>query len=247
MRRPLVALIALTTGCLSAPSETIDDLDTTEQESGDPATRVYNIVEAVLPAANHDGLPGDECVALLKPEHRLRKVILVESVVSGGTCALDAYAAGDAASFTWGDTAPYGISSGIAALRAALDDNNGAVHRLLDAPTSEAIALAPLTTFLAQPHEDQAEQIATFTSKRVHSLYDFDGAEEVAAEAAYQAVRVTQPCENPGSPRLDAYTHDGYVHGYIASNSGSCHSGWFSKRHTYNRAWTLVAQDDYSE
>jgi hypothetical protein len=247
MRTALIIAVAATTGCLSAPSESLDDLETTEQETTDPATRVFNIVEAVLPAADHDGLAGDECVALLKPEHRLRKIILVESVVSGGTCALDAYAAGDAMSFTWGDTASYGISSGIVALRGALDDDDGAVHRLIDAPTSEAVALADLTAFLTQSDEAQAEQIGTFTGKRVHSLYDFDGAEEVAAEAAYQGVRITQTCENPGSPRLDAYSHDGFVHGYIASNSGSCHSGWFSMRHTYNRAWKLVAQDDYSE
>ena len=165
----------------------------------------------------------------------------------GGACQLASYTAGEALSFTWGDTGPYGISSGIAKLRAALDDTNGAVHRLIDAPTSEAAALTALTGFLGQPFDAQADQIATFTGKRVHSLYDFEGAEEVAAEAAYQAVRVTQPCEQPGSPRLEAYTHDGFVYGYIASNSGSCHSGWFSRRHTYNRSWQLVRQDDYSE
>jgi hypothetical protein len=240
-RKLVVALIAAG-GCVSETAE----IDTLEQEAGDPATRVYNIVEAVLPAGDHDGLAGDECVALIKPEHRLRKIILVEAITAGG-CALDDYAAGDAVSFTWGDTAQYGISAGIAELRGALADGNGAVHRLIAAPTSEATTLANLTAFLALPDADQASQIATFTGKRVHSLYDFDGDEEVAAEAAYQAVRVTGPCENPGSPRLEAYTHDGYVHGYIASNTGSCHSGWFTRRHTYNREWRRVATYEYSE
>ena len=69
----------------------------------------------------------------------------------------------------------------------------------------------------------------------------------ILAEAAYQAVRVTQPCENPGSPRLEARVHDGFVYGYTASNSGSCHSGWFSKLHVYNRSWRLVAKQEYSE
>jgi hypothetical protein len=69
----------------------------------------------------------------------------------------------------------------------------------------------------------------------------------VLAEAAYQAVRVTQPCEQPGAPRLDARFHLGYVYGYTASNSGSCHSGWFSKLHVYNRAWRQVAKIEYSE
>ncbi|MEJ7597366.1 MAG: hypothetical protein WKG01_05605 [Kofleriaceae bacterium] len=229
------------------PSEVPEELDSTEQEATDPTTRIYNVVEAVLPAGNHDGLAGDECVALMKPEHRLRKVILVESVSVGGACALEAFAAGEALSFTWGDTAPYGISSGVTALRTALDDSNGAVHRLIDAPTSEAVAQTALGAFLTQSFDAQADQIGTFTGKRVHSLYDFDGDEEVAAEAAYQGVRVTQPCEQPGTPRLEAYSHDGFVYGYIASNSGSCHSGWFSMRHTYNRLWQLVRQDDYSE
>ena len=147
-----IALVAVT-GCLSSPSELPEELDTTEQEATDPATRIYNIVEVVLPAGNHDGLAGDECVALLDPEHRLRKVILVESVGAGGTCALEAFSAGDALSFTWGDTGPYGISSGIVALRGALDDANGAVHRLIDAPASEAGALAALTGFLGQPFD----------------------------------------------------------------------------------------------
>ena len=63
----------------------------------------------------------------------------------------------------------------------------------------------------------------------------------------YQAVRVTQPCENSGSPRLEARVHNGFVYGYTATNTGSCHSGWFTMTHTYNRDWRLVARYDYSE
>jgi hypothetical protein len=241
----VLLVCSLATGCIAAAGE--EALDEREQESGNPTTRVYNIVEAVLPAGNHDGLAGDECVALLDPEHRLRKAILVEAVSTGGACQLSAYAAGDAVSFTWGDTAAYGISSGIAALRAALSDTNGAVHRLVGTATSEAVALANLETFLTQPDAAQAAQLQTFAGTRVHSLYDFEGEEEVLAEAAYQAVRVTQPCENPGYPGLYAHVNAGFVHGYIASNSGSCHSGWFSRTHIYNRGWRLVAKYEYSE
>jgi hypothetical protein len=245
----LSAVLAVSTvaaGCLDATGEA-DGLEAAEQEASNDDFRVYNIVEAVLPAGNHDGIAGDECVALLDPEHRLRKVILVEPAGAGGACALTAYAAGGAVSFTWGDTAAYSNSAGIAALRTALDDDNGAVHRLVGATTSEAAALASLQAFLAQTDAQQASQLVTLTAKRVHSLYDFEGEEEVKAEAAYQAVRVSQPCENPGSPRLDARYSGGYVYGYTASNSGSCHSGWFSKLHIYNRTWRLVARQDYSE
>jgi hypothetical protein len=201
----------------------------------------------VLPAGDHDGIAGDECVALLDPEHRLRKIILVEPAGPDGACALAAYAPGDAVSFTWGDTAAYSDAAGVASLRAALDDGDGAVHRLTGATTSEAAALASLHAFLALPDAQQASQLTALPAKRVHSLYDFEGDEEVKAEAAYQAVRVTQVCENPGTPRLDARFGGGFVYGYTASNSGSCHSGWFSKLHVYNRAWRLVAKYEYSE
>jgi hypothetical protein len=234
---------SLATGCLAAG----DELDENAQEETTPATRVFNIVEAVLPAGNHDGLAGDECVALLDPEHRLRKIILVEAVTPGTTCMLSTYAAGDAVSFTWGDTAAYGISSGIAALRATLSDSNGAVHRMVGTTTSEAVALANLQAFLTLPDAEQGAQLQTFEGKRVHSLYDFEGEEEVHAEAAYQAVRITQTCENPGSPALYAQFNAGFVHGYIAGNSGSCHSGWFSKLHVYNRDWRRVFTYEYSE
>lgn len=233
-------------GCLDAAREA-DRLEDTEQQATDPTFRVYNIVEAVLPAANHDGVAGDECVALLDPEHRLRKIILVEPAGAGGACALDAYGPGDAVSFTWGDTAAYSSSTGRPLLRAALDDDDGAVHRLVGATTSEATALANLQAFLTLTHAQQASQLVTFTSDRVHSLYDFEGEEQVLAEAAYQGVKVSQPCENPGYPGLYARVHEGFVYGYTASNSGSCHSGWFSKLRVYNRDWVLVKQQDYSE
>lgn len=242
----VLVVSAVAAGCLAEAREA-DGLEDAEQLTSNADMRVYNIVETVLPAANHDGIAGDECVALLKPEHRLRKIILVEPAGAGGACALAAYTPGGAVSFTWGDTAAYSNTAGVAALRTTLDDDNGAVHRLVGATTSEAAALASLQAFLALTNAQQASQLVTFTAKRVHSLYDFEGEEEVNAEAAYQAVRVTQPCENPGSPRLDARFNGGFVYGYTASNSGSCHSGWFSKLHIYNREWLLVAQQDYSE
>ncbi len=233
-------------GCLGAEMDA-DSIQTLEQRVTDPTFRVYNIVEAVLPAANYDGVPGDECLVLLNPEHRLRKLILVETAGAGGSCALDAYSASTAFSFTWGDTAAYSGSPGITAVRAALSDNDGAVHRLVGSLTSEAATLANLHSFLALSDASQASQLVTFTANRVHSRYDFAGGEEALAEAAYQAVRVSQPCENPGSPLLEARVRNGLVYGYTASNSGSCHSGWFSKLHIYNRSWRLVAKQEYSE
>jgi hypothetical protein len=241
---------AFAAGCIHADTDSAidnDDLAATEQQATDPGFRVYNLVEAVLPAANYDGIAGDECLVLLNPEHRLRKVILVEAAGAGNACALSAYAGGNAVSFTWGDTAAYSNAAGITAIRAALSDSNGAVHRLVGVTTSEAAALANLQQFLTLTDAQQASELATFTAVRVHSIYDFEGAEQVKAETAYQAVRITQTCENPGAPRLDAHVNGGFVYGYIASNSGSCHSGWFSKRHTYNRSWRLVARFDYSE
>lgn len=244
----LPALLAVSSvaaaGCLAGPTELLED---TEQLAANDDFRVYNIVQAVLPAADHDGLPGDECVALLDPEHRLRKVILVEAAGPGGTCALTSYAAGGAFSFLWGDTSVYTNTAGITAIRAELDDDNGAVHHLVGPTTSEAATLAHLQAFLAQPSAQQASQLQTFTAKRVHSIYDFEGDEEIKAEAAYQAVRPTQVCEQPGQPRLEARYLNGYVYGYTASNSGSCHSGWFSRLHIYNRAWQLVGKIEYSE
>ncbi len=242
----LLLAASVAAGCLGAETDT-DTLQVTEQQATDPTFRVYNIVEAVLPAANYDGVAGDECLALLNPEHRLRKVILVETAGVGGSCALNAYSAGTALSFTWGDTSVYQGSSGITAIRGALSDTDGAVHRLVGSLTSEAATLANLQSFLTLSDAQQASQLVNFTANRVHSLYDFEGQEEVLADAAYQAVRITQPCENPGSPRLDARVHNGFVYGYTASNSGSCHSGWFSMLHIYNRDWRLVATQDYSE
>jgi hypothetical protein len=247
LRLSAVLLVsAFAAGCLDAASEP-EGLEATEQENTSADMRVYNIVEAVLPAGNHDGVAGNECVLLLNPEHRLRKIILVEPAGAGGSCALAAYAAGSAVSFIWGDTTPYSDTAAIAALRTTLGDSNGAAHRLLGATTSEAAALASLQSFLTLPNAQQGNQIQTFTYKRVHSLYDFEGQEEVYAEAAYQSVKVSQPCENPGSPRLDARYKDGFVYGYTASNTGSCHSGWFSMLHIYNRNWVLVATQDYGE
>lgn len=251
MRTPLrfsslLLAASFAAGCLGPETDT-DNLQTTEQEVTDPTFRVYNIVEAVLPAANYDGVAGNECIALLNPEHRLRKVILVETASSGGACALTAYPAGSAFSFTWGDTSVYQGSSGITAIRAALSDSDGAVHRLAGSITSEAATLAHLQSFLTLSDAQQTSQLGTFTANRVHSIYDFEGEEEELAEAAYQAVRVTQPCENPGSPSLNARVHNGYVYGYTASNTGSCHSGWFTRTHTYNRNWRLVGVYEYSE
>ena len=243
----LLLAASVAAGCLGAEPDTDSTLQATEQQVTDPTFRVYNIVEAVLPAANYDGVAGDECLALLNPEHRLRKVILVETAGAGGTCALNAYTAGTAFSFTWGDTSVYQGASGITAIRSALSDTDGAVHRLIGSVTSEAATLANLRAFLMLSDAQQASQLGTFTAHRVHSRYDFEGQEEVYAEAAYQSVRVTQPCENPGSPSLSALVHNGFVHGYTASNSGSCHSGWFSRSNTYNREWRLVASYDYSE
>ncbi len=237
----------LFTGCLGAEGEDTEVLESQQQEATDPTFRLYNIVEAVLPAGNYDGLPGDECIALVKPEYRLRKVILVETAGANGACALNAYSAGSAISFTWGDTSVYQGSAGIASIRAALTDTNGAVHRLVGAVTSEAATLTHLQAFLAQSDAAQTSDLATYPGTRVHSLYDFEGQEQVNAEAAYQAVRVRQPCEQPGTPRLEALFNNGYVYGYRASNTGSCHSGWFTRRHTYNREWRRVHTYEYSE
>jgi len=242
----LLLASSFSVGCLGAEIDA-DSIQTLEQLVTDPTFRVYNIVEAVLPAANYDGVPGEECLALLNPEHRLRKLILVETAGAGSSCALDAYSAGTSFSFTWGDTSAYSGSPGITAIRATLSANDGAVHRLVGSLTSEAATLADLRSFLALSDASQASQLVTFTANRVDSRYDFAGGEEALAEAAYQAVRVSQPCENPGSPRLEARVHDGFVYGYTASNSGSCHSGWFSKLHIYNRSWRLVAKQEYSE
>lgn len=244
----LLLASSLSAGCLGPETDTdADALQAAEQPATDPTFRVYNIVEAVLPAANYDGVAGDECLALLNPEHRLRKIILFEAAGVGGSCALNAYTAGTALSFTWGATSVYQGSAGITAIRGALSDNDGAVHRLIGSITSEAAALASLQSFLTLSDAQQGSQLVGFSANRVHSIYDFEGQEEAFAEAAYQAVRITQPCENPGSPRLEARVHNGFVYGYTASNSGSCHSGWFSMLHVYNRNWRLVAKQEYSE
>lgn len=243
-------LSAIAAGCVDAADEAADhdeSLAAAEQQATDPSFRVYNIVESVLPAANYDGVAGNECLALLNPEHRLRKVILIEAAGPGNTCALSAYAGGYAFSFTWGDTTAYSNSAGITAIRAALSDTDGAVHRLSGVLTSEAATLANLQSFLTLPDATQGSQINALTAVRVHSIYDFAGQDQVNAEAAYQSVRITQTCENPGTPRLDARVKNGYVYGYTASNTGSCHSGWFQMIHTYNRNWRLVASYDYSE
>lgn len=245
-------------GCVAAEPDAELDVDTgteldtdaladVEQAATDPTFRVYNIVEAVLPAGNYDGVAGNECIALLNPEHRLRKAILVETPAANGTCRLTAYTAGKALSFTWGDTTVYQGSAGIAAIRAALSDSNGAVHRLTGNIVNEAATLAHLQAFLTQTDAQQTSQLGTFTADRVHSIYDFEGADEVKAEAAYQAVRVTQPCKNPGTPGLYARVRAGYVYGYTASNTGSCHSGWFTRTHSYNRNWRRVGTYEYSE
>jgi hypothetical protein len=245
---------AAVAGCVEASDEVLDEtalepesLEDVEQAATDPSFRVYNVASLVLPAANYDGVAGTECIAFINPEHRLRNIILVTSVNANGSCALTPYSANSAFSFTWGDTTPYSGAAGIAALRSIVGDGDAAVHRLTGVITNEAAAYAALQAFLTLPNATQATQIASFASNRVHSLYDFDGQEEVYAEAAYQAVRVTQSCENPGSPGLYAHVNAGFVYGYIASNTGSCHSGWFQRRHTYNRNWTQVARYDYSE
>lgn len=247
----LLLASAAVAGCVDAGDESTSGpeiLDSAEQEATDPNFRIYNIVKSVLPAGDYDGLAGNECVALINPEHRLRNIILVESVAPGARCALTTYSSGTAFSLTWGDTSAYSNSGGAAAIRAALGDTtNAAVHRLSGVLTNEAAALANLQVFLTQTNTQQATQISTFSSVRVHSLYDFEGEEELYAEAAYQAVRPQQTCENPGYPGLYAHVNGGFVYGYIASNSGSCHSGWFSRRHTYNRNWDQVARFDYSE
>ena len=244
----LLVASSLTAGCLGPETDTdTDSVQSIEQQATDPLFRVHNLVEAVLPAGNYDGVAGNECIALVNPEHRLRKIIIVESASAGGACALNAYSAGSAISFTWGDTAVYQGPAGIASIRAALSDNDGAVHRLTGTLTAEATALAHLQSFLTQTPAQQAEDLQDFDSVRVHSRYDFEGQEQVYAEAAYQAVRVTQPCENPGYPSLNARVHNGFVYGYTASNTGSCHSGWFTRRHVYNRNWQLVDSYEYSE
>lgn len=242
----LLLASSLAAGCLGDEMD-MDTLQTTEQQVTDPTFRIYNIVESVLPAGNYDGVAGNECIALLNPEYRLRKIILVAPAGADGSCALNAYTSGTALSFTWGDTSVYQGSAGITAIRAALSDNDGAVHRLTGSITSEATALADLQSFFTQSDKDQADDLVTFTANRVHSIYDFEGQEEVLAEAAYQSVRVPQNCERPGSPELNARVHNGYVYGYTATNSGSCHSGWFSMLHIYDRNWRLVAERDEAE
>jgi hypothetical protein len=167
MRSHIYAFVAasIASGCVASSS---DDVTATEQNATDPAQRVYNIVRAVLPAGDHDGVAGDECVALLDPEHRLRTVILVEEVAPGATCQLASYAAGDAVSFTWGDTTAYTDDAGRLALRAAVGDGDGAVHRLAGVTTSEAAALADLRAFLTGSDAAHASALQTFTAIRVH-------------------------------------------------------------------------------
>jgi|GEM_PF-2711135 len=244
----LVLASSLLVGCLGPETDTDTEvLQAAEQEVTDPNFRVYNIVESARTAGNYDGVAGNECIALLNPEHRLRKIILVTPAAANGSCALSAYTAGTALSFTWGDTSVYQGSAGIAAIRAALSDTDGAVHRLTGSITSEAATLADIQAMLAKTDAAQTSQLAAYPNTRVHSLYDFEGQEEVYAEAAYQWVRVTQPCENPGTPTLSAKFHNGFVYGYYTSNTGSCHSGWFTRNRTYNRNWRVVGQYDYSE
>src|SRR6187549_2212475 len=188
----MLVFSAIAVGCVDAEDEAADDLAATEQQATDPSFRVYNIVESVLPAANYDGVAGNECLALLNPEHRLRKAILIEAAGPGNTCALSAYAGGYALSFTWGDTTAYSNSAGITAIRTALSDTDGAVHRLSGVLTSEAATLSNLQSFLTLPNATQGSQINALTAVRVHSIYDFAGADQVKAEAAYQSVRITQ-------------------------------------------------------
>ncbi|MFP2956316.1 hypothetical protein ACLEPN_00405 [Myxococcus sp. 1LA] len=244
----LLLASSLTAGCLGPETDTdTADVESIEQQATDPSFRLYNVVEAVLPAGNYDGVPGNECIALVNPEYRLRKVILVEPAGANGACALNAYSAGSALSFTWGDTSVYQGPAGIASIRAALSDTDGAVHRLTGTLTSEAATLAHLQDFLTQTPAVQYGALAGFDAVRVHSRYDFAGEEQVKAEAAYQSVRVTQPCEQPGYPTLSALVSNGFVYGYKASNSGSCHSGYFILRYTFNRNWQLVDSYEYSE
>ncbi|ATB46208.1 hypothetical protein [Corallococcus macrosporus] len=244
----LLLASSLTAGCLGPETDAdTAEVQSIEQQATDPSFRVYNVVEAVLPAGNYDGVAGNECVALINPEHRLRKIIIVETAGANGACALNAYSAGSAFSFTWGDTSVYQGPAGIASIRAALSDDDGAVHRLTGTLTSEATTLAHLQAFPTQTHAQQATQLKSFEAVRVHSIYDFEGQEQVYAEAAYQSVRVTQPCENPGYPSLNARVHNGFVYGYTATNTGSCHSGWFTRRYVYNRDWQLVESYEYSE
>jgi hypothetical protein len=250
---------SLAAGCLAAevaeeglegPLEPVEPAESDDEllpEPGEATPRIYGTIEAVLPVGDHDGRPGAECVALLDPEHRLRKIILIEPARQDGKCSLADYASGGALSFTWEDTEVYWSSAGIAALRAALGDRDGAVHCLIGETTSEARALASLLLFSTLPDAQQASQAATFAPRRVHSLYDFEGEAQVKAEAAYQAVRVTRRCDNPGTPRLESRTHAGFVYGYTASNSGSCQGGWFSRRHTYDRYWRLIGALEYAE
>jgi hypothetical protein len=244
----LVASVLPAVGCLGPETDAdTTEVQTLEQQATDPSFRVYNVIEAVLPAGNYDGVAGNECIALVNPEHRLRTIIIVAPAAANGSCALNGYSAGSALSFTWGDTSVYQGSAGIASIRAALSDNDGAVHRLTGTLTSEATTLAHLQSFLTQPAAQQASQLAPLASVRVHSIHDFEGQEQTHAEAAYQRVRVTQPCENPGTPSLNARIRNGFVYGYTASNTGSCHSGWFTRRYDYNRNWQLVGSYEYSE
>ena len=238
-------LVAFAVGCSQAAA--VDAEDALDQEAALSTTRIFGVVDTVLAPGDHDGVAGEECVVLITAERRARKVLLVEPASSGG-CSAQSHPAGSAVSFTWGDTKGYGKSDGAAALRAAVG-SDAAVHVLAGSLKSEAAALAELQTFLALPAAEQAQELAgpDVTSVRVHSQHDFEGAAEVAAEAAYHAVSVTQPCEQPGSPKLEARMKGGFVFGYVAKNSGSCHSGWFSKKRVYNRAWTLIAQQEYSE
>jgi hypothetical protein len=243
----------LAAGCLDAAAgeEELDGRADPDEEATEPAEepapRMYNIIEEVLPAGDHDGRAGVECVALLNPENRLRKIILVEPVRADGSCGLARYAAGGALSFAWDDTSVYSISAGIAALRARLGDKNGAVHLLTGGVTSEEASLVGLEVFSTLPTAQQASQAATFSPRRVHSLYDFEGEEQVKAEAAYQAVRVSEPCEQPGAPRLESRTFAGFVYGYTASNLGRCQGRGFSRRHTYDRSWRLIGTLEYLE
>lgn len=245
-RRTALAPLLLAFGC-SAPTEHEAPEASASDVTGE--VQVHGFVKAALPATELDGVAGAECAVLVQPEHRLRPVVLLEPTDDDGACSLEAFPPGRALAFQWSDTRAYGAPAVIARVRQAFASEDATVTALLRAPADASIAAAALRAHLQAPLMEQAATLASsqLATVRVHSRHDFAGEAQRAAQAAFDRVRITQPCENPGSPELAAKLKDGFVYGYVASNSGSCHSGWFSRRFTYNRDWVLVAESSYSE
>jgi len=216
------AVLASVFVCGCAASEDVATSDASLTEG-----RLFGTVERVVPR-------GDRCVSLVRPELRPRKVALV------GACT---FGAGEALSFVWSDTRP---SAEADAVRTQLGVD-ASVHDLTGRARSEAAAVAARAAFDARPDRERFAMLETLQAVRVHSEHDFDASTRPLAQAAFDDVLAPGLCEDPGEPTLSAHVKDGFVYGYIARNSGSCHSGWFQNVHGYDRGFRVIGRYDYSE